>query len=67
MLQPWLGAATYAGGYGSLLSRLCENSIARRRRRKFFSTIVLDGDSMLLMHPEMQFEGIVFSAFCARA
>jgi hypothetical protein len=26
-------------------SRLCENSIARRRRRKFFSTIVLDGDS----------------------
>src|SRR5216683_332707 len=52
---------------GYPLSRLCENSIARRRRRKFFSTIVLDGDSMLLMHPEMQFEGIVFSAFCARA
>ncbi len=48
-------------------SRLCEKSNARRRRRKFFSTIARRGGSMLLMHPEMQFGRMMFSAFCQRA
>jgi hypothetical protein len=48
-------------------SRLCENSCARRRRRMFFSTVVLNGANTPLMHSEMQFRRIVFSTFCPRA
>jgi hypothetical protein len=33
----------------------------------FFSTVVLNGGSTPLMHPEMQFSRIVFSTFCPRA
>jgi hypothetical protein len=33
----------------------------------FFSAVVVDGASMLLMHPEMQFGRIAFSSFCPRA
>src|SRR5258708_2238121 len=46
---------------------LCENSRALRWRRMFFSTVILNGGSTPLMHPEMQFRRIVFSTFCQRA
>jgi hypothetical protein len=49
------------------LPRLCENSRARRWRRMFFSTVILNGGGTPLMHPEMQFRRIVFSTFCPRA
>jgi hypothetical protein len=32
-----------------------------------FSTVVLNGGSAPLMHPEMQFRRIVFSTFCPRS